>query len=182
MTDFRMVAARVEIGPKRVAQFIRAIVVSGDFQFDPKKIHSRGRDEKARDRRRNDDVAQCSFSDQHVVTGSDARFALDAETGRSIALGIKIDNEDALADRGEGCSEVDGGGCLADPALLVRHDENARPRSGAGLAIERMGRVHGLWVSTHANSQDRGLRVEHAGKRFDCVSRRLRQRRELILS
>ena len=46
-----------------------------------------------------------------------------------------------------GGSEIDGGGALADPALLVRNGENARPRTGFGLAIERMDRVHGLWFS-----------------------------------
>ena len=75
-----------------------------------------------------------SLADQHVVARGDAGLAVDAEAGRGVALRIKIDDEDALADRGERRAEIDGGRRLADPALLVRHGENARPRAGAGLA------------------------------------------------
>ena len=91
---------------------------------------------------------QRPFSDQHVVTRGDARLAIDAKPGRGVALGIEIDNEHALADRGERGSEIDGGGGLADPALLVRRGENARPGPGFGLAIEGKGRVHGALVLT----------------------------------
>ena len=129
--------------------------MAGDLQFDAKKIHGRGRDEQARHRRRHDDVAQSPLADQHVVARRDPGFAVDAETGRGVALGIEIDDENPLADGGERRAEIDGGGRLADPALLVRHRQNARARPGVGLANEGRGRVHGLRFSAVANPEDR---------------------------
>ena len=105
-----------------------------DFQLDAKKIHGRGRDEQARHRGRNDDVAQRLLANQHVVARGHSSVAVDAEPGRGVALGIEIDDEHPLADRGERGPEVDGGGGLADAALLVRHGENARARPAVGLA------------------------------------------------
>src|SRR5262249_33692200 len=51
---------------------------------------------------------------------------VDAKAGRSIALGIEIDDQHALADRGEGRAEIDRGRRLADAALLVGERQNAR--------------------------------------------------------
>ena len=68
-------------------------------------------------------------------------FAVDAESGRGIALRIKIDDENALADGGERRAQVDRGGRLSHSALLVRHDKDARlGRVLSGL--KRRGRVH----------------------------------------
>ena len=68
-------------------------------------------------------------------------FAVDAKPGRGIALWIKIDDENALADGGERRAEVDRGGSLSYSALLVRHDEDAR--SGRVLSgLKRRRRVH----------------------------------------
>ena len=41
--------------------------MAGDFELDPEQIHGRGRDEEARHRGRNDDVAQGFLADQHLV-------------------------------------------------------------------------------------------------------------------
>ena len=116
--------------------------MAGDLEFDAKKIHGRGRDEEARHRGRNDDLAQRPLADQHVVARGHPSLAIDAESGRRVALGIEIDDEHPLADRGKRSSKVDGGGCLADTALLVRHCENARTRPAVGLANEGLGLGH----------------------------------------
>ena len=76
------------------------------------------------------------FADQHLVARGRAGVPVDAEPGRGVALGIEIDDQHPLADRGERGAEIDGGGRLADAALLVRHGENARTRRGVGLANE----------------------------------------------
>ena len=46
--------------------------------------------------------------------------ALHAEARRQVGLRVEVDEEDALVGEGEGGGEVDGGGGLADAALLVR--------------------------------------------------------------
>ena len=113
--------------------------MAGDFELDAEKIHGRGGDEQARHRGRNDDVAQGFFADQHVVARGHPSLAIDAEAGRGVALGIEIEDEHPLADRGQRGAKVDGGGGLADAALLVRHGENARTRPAVGLANEGLG-------------------------------------------
>ena len=110
--------------------------MAGDLELDAEEIHGRGRDEQARHRGRNDDVAQGLLADQHLVARGRPGAPIDAEPGRRVALGIEIQDQHALADRGQRGAEVDGGGGLADAALLVRHGENARTRRAVGLANE----------------------------------------------
>ena len=64
--------------------------------------------------------------DQHLIGAGAAVAALDAEAGRGVALGVEIDDQHALAAGGEGGRQVDGGGGLADSALLVRHGDDTR--------------------------------------------------------
>ena len=56
---------------------------------------------------------------QHVEDGREARFVGDADAGRGVALRIEIEDQHLLADRRQRGAEVDGGGGLADAALLV---------------------------------------------------------------
>ena len=70
--------------------------------------------------------AQRRFADQHVIGRAVAVAAIDAETGRGVALRIEIDDQHALADRGERGAEIDRGGGLADAALLVGERQDAR--------------------------------------------------------
>ena len=62
---------------------------------------------------------------------------LDAERGAGVALRVEVDHEDLQPLQRERGRDVDGGGRLADAALLVRDGEHAllrRPRqSGAGV-------------------------------------------------
>ena len=79
-----------------------------------------------RHRGRHDRFAQRRFADQHVVGRAAAAAAIDAETGRGVALRIEIDDQHALADRGERGAEIDRGRGLADAALLVGERQDAR--------------------------------------------------------
>ena len=79
-----------------------------------------------RHRGRHHRVAQRRFADQHVIGRAVAAAAIDAETGRGVALRIEIDDQHALADRGQRGAEIDRGGGLADAALLVGQRQNAR--------------------------------------------------------
>ncbi len=71
-------------------------------------------------------IAQRRLADQDVVGRAAAVAAIDAEPGRGVALRIEIDDQDALADRGECGPEIDRCGCLADAALLVGERQDAR--------------------------------------------------------
>ena len=52
------------------------------------------------------------------------RLGLGAETAGGVALRVAVDQQDAALEGAETGAEVDGGGGLADPALLVRDGEN----------------------------------------------------------
>ena len=72
--------------------------------------------------------------------------AVDAETGRGIALRIEIDDQHFLADGGERGAEIDRRRGLADAALLVGDREHARRLGELHLrrAIGRSKRHHCL--------------------------------------
>ena len=107
--------------------------MAGDFQLDAEQIHGRGGDEQARHGGRGDDLGERALADQRVVGRRGAGLAIDAEAGRGVALRVEVDDEHAFADRGERGAEVDRGRGLADPALLVGDDQNARRRGGAAV-------------------------------------------------
>ena len=87
---------------------------------------------KPRHRGRHHRLAQRRFADQHVIGRAGAVAAIDAETGRGVALRIEIDDQHALADRSERGAEIDRRGGLADAALLVGERQDARM---AGRAV-----------------------------------------------
>ena len=72
--------------------------------------------------------------------------AVDAETGRGIALRIEIDDQDFLADGGKRGAEIDRRRGLADAALLVGDRKDARRLGELHLrrAIGRSKRDHCL--------------------------------------
>ncbi len=88
-----------------------------------------------RHRGRDHRLAQRRFADQHVIGRAVAAAAIDAETGGGIALRIEIDDQHALADRGERGAEIDRGGGLADAALLVGQRQDARMAGRSGRPI-----------------------------------------------
>ena len=61
---------------------------------------------------------------QELVRAGRAIVAGDAQTGRGIALGIKVYQQNLLADGGQGGGEIDGGRGLPDAALLVSDRED----------------------------------------------------------
>ncbi len=77
-------------------------------------------------RGRDDGIAQRRFADQDIVGRVLPITAVDAETGRGIALRIEIDDEDFLADGGERGAEIDRRRGLADAALLIGDRKHSR--------------------------------------------------------
>lgn len=80
--------------------------------------------------------------DERVVRRGHAPAVLDAQGGAGVALRVEVDDEDPLAELGQRRRDVDGGGRLPDPALLVGDHEDPRrvgsvqggshPGAGAG--------------------------------------------------
>ena len=60
-----------------------------------------------------------------------ARSSGDADAGRGVALRVEVEDQHLLADGGQRGAEVDGGGGLADAALLVGDGKDAE-RAGHG--------------------------------------------------
>src|SRR5665647_3254356 len=61
---------------------------------------------------------------QHVVHGQLELALVDARAHGGVALRVQVDHQHALADLGQPGGEVDGGGGLAHPALLVGDAKN----------------------------------------------------------
>ena len=110
----------------RVAQPESAAGRGAELELEAGEVHRRGRDMQPRHRGRHHRVAQRRFADQHVVGRGVAALAVDAEPGRGVTLRVEVDDQHALADRGQRGAEVDRGRGLADAALLVGKREDAR--------------------------------------------------------
>ena len=124
---------------ERIAQAKRAIALGAELELEARQIHGRRGDVQPRHRRRQDRFAQPRLADQHVVGRALAVLAIDAEPGRCVALRIEIDDQHMLAGRGQRRAEVDGGGGLADAALLVGERDDARPdRPRLGLRLVKL--------------------------------------------
>ncbi len=110
----------------RIAQTEGAAGGGAELKLEAGEIHGGGRDVQPRDCGRHHRFAQGCFADQHVIGRAAAVAAVDAEAGRGVALGIEVDDQDALADRSQRRAEVDCSRGLADAALLVGERQDAR--------------------------------------------------------
>ena len=91
-----------------------------------------------------------------AAVGPPGRPRIDPEAGRGVALRVEVDDQHALADRGQGGTEVDRGGGLADAAFLVGDRQHSRaaalgPDAGFAEGNDRgAARVSGgVWSSAH---------------------------------
>lgn len=62
-------------------------------------------------------------AEEHIVKARFVRTFWNAQACGRIALRIGIDDQNLYLTRGQRGTEVDGGGCLADPALLVSYGD-----------------------------------------------------------
>ena len=96
----------------------------------------RGREIQPGNARRHDDVGE-RHAVQEVVGRPGGRARAHAETARGIGLRVEIDHEHRRAGLRKARRDVDGGGRLADTALLVRDCIDARHRPDPTVAIGR---------------------------------------------
>ena len=71
-----------------------------------------------------DNLGQRGRIAEDVVHIGGSLAVLDAQSGGGVALGIKVDHHHALTHHCQSCSDVDGGGGLAHPTLLVGNRED----------------------------------------------------------
>ena len=118
-------------------------------------------------------IAQRRFADQNIIGRVLPIAAVDAETGRGIALRIEIDDQHFLADGGERGAEIDCRRGLADTAFLVGDRKHAR-RLGELHLRRAIGAAKGTTVCSDDGSSDMtgnsfALRVPQ--RRLGLVSR-----------
>ena len=67
---------------------------------------------------------------------------LDVKDAGCVGLGVRVDHQDAVVGAGQGVGQVDGGGGLADTALLVGDGNNGSGHSwwflSSGVLVGRM--------------------------------------------
>ena len=66
--------------------------------------------------------------EQHVVHGHTESALVHTRTHRRVSLRVEVHHQDALPHPTQAGREVDGGGGLADPTLLVRNAKNSGHR------------------------------------------------------
>src|SRR6185312_16666205 len=86
---------------ERVAQTERAVALLTDLKFKARQVECRRCDGESRNGGRQHSVAHRRCARENIVGGCPARFALDAQTGRCIALRVEVDNQYMLPDRSE---------------------------------------------------------------------------------
>ena len=101
----------------------------GGHQLDlrARQVDGGRHDRHVRHRRLDDAVLQGGRTQQGLIDGWAATSPIQTDTGRGVALRIQIDDQNPLATGRKGGGEIDRGGGLADPALLIGNRENAWP-------------------------------------------------------
>src|SRR5262249_32709008 len=79
--------------------------------------------------RRLDDVGDRRLGVDEQVVDRLLELALRLHVEREVALGVQVDQKDTLAQLGECGAQVDGGGGLANPALLHRYGDRSGQKS-----------------------------------------------------
>ncbi len=105
----------------------RAIGKAGDFQFDAKKVERGRRQIKPRHSGFLGYLDQRHFIHKDIIGGIFPAHPFNAQSGRGIALRIKVDDQNRFADRRQRRTQIDRGSRLADTALLIGDGNNPRP-------------------------------------------------------
>ena len=121
------------VGGERVEQAMFAALHVDQLDLGAGERHRGRHHRKVRDLARPDARVEAREAEDEFVGTGRALVAGDAETGRSVALGVEVDQQDFFADRRKRGREIDGRRGLTDAALLVGDREDLRPPGiGAG--------------------------------------------------
>src|SRR4051794_4416716 len=100
------------------------IPLARDLQFDAEQVESRGCNIETRHGCLGDALGKRSLTGEHMISRHLTALAVDAESGRRVALRIEIDDQHPLADGCQSRAEIDRRRRLADAALLVGEHKN----------------------------------------------------------
>ena len=106
-------------GGEDTAEAVEVVGGLGDIDFRAGEVKFGGDDVEAEELRFEDLGVQGGLlGEEGVVDGGPGRLG-KAEAAGGVGLGVEVDEQDGLAAFGERRGQVDGGGGLADAALLV---------------------------------------------------------------
>ena len=104
----------------------RPIPLGGDHQFHTQQVHGRGNDRNVGHIGKHRCVLDGRFVEQQVIGRALTLLAAEPKPGGGIALRIEIDDQNTLANRGEGSCKVNGRRRLADTTLLIGECNDTR--------------------------------------------------------
>jgi hypothetical protein len=125
---------RLLLGDERghgVAQAVGTVRLRHHLRLQADQVGVGGHDAQVRHQRPGAGGGDAGLAAQHVEAGDGPLILRDADAGRGVALRVEIEDQHLLADGCEGGAEIDGGGGLADAALLIGYGKDAeRARCG----------------------------------------------------
>ena len=121
----------VELARQGGAQSEHAAGQADQFDLGARQVNGSRRDAQAGNGGGNGGVGQGHVIDQNVVGTDLAGVMADPQAGAGIAMGVQVDDQDVLPDRGKRRPQIDRRGCFADAAFLIGDRDNAR--LGVGL-------------------------------------------------
>src|SRR5690606_19747299 len=116
-------AVRGADGGENLAQAAEVVFGAGEFDLERAEILFAGDEGEVVDAGGRDHLKGGAFAAKGAVEGAALLF-FHADGGGGVGLGVKIDQKSGDFFLGETGGEVDGGGGLADAALLVGDCEN----------------------------------------------------------
>uniref|UniRef100_A0A183BUV4 LigA n=1 Tax=Globodera pallida TaxID=36090 RepID=A0A183BUV4_GLOPA len=111
-------ALRIVAGDRRI-EAVGARIELDQLDLRARQILRRRHDVEPGDLGGRGDIDEIDIGDEQIIARMLALGPGDAEAGRGIALRIEIDQQDALAGRGERGADIDRRGGLTHPALLI---------------------------------------------------------------
>ena len=117
---------------ERPAELELAAERRDQLDLGAREVDGGGEHEEVLEARGLDAVEGGGVGHDHVVDRGLHVAVVDPEAGRRVALRVEVDHEHAVARFGERGAQVDGGGGLAHPALLVGDRDDPRERQLAG--------------------------------------------------
>ena len=114
----------VEDGSEGVAKTRGAVVFGSEFDVGSGEVFAAGEEGEMFDLGGKQGLFGGGAGGEEIVDGEPLVVAGKAEAGGAVGLGVAVDEENALAKKGEACGEIDGGGGFADSTFLVDDPED----------------------------------------------------------
>ena len=113
----------IPVAGQGIAKAVAAIVDAHQLHFGTAQVHRGRNDVEAGDLGSDDAILKRRFIYQHIIARHVAMGSVHADSGRGIALRIKVDQQGLPSGCRHCRCDIDGGGGLAPPALLVGYGD-----------------------------------------------------------